>query len=546
MSINKTTETTSESRPPVSYLVALNDKLQMNADKVERNISETQQNLKKDIKRMNEGKQALYQEDIDRTILNSLELLNTLDQNAAEAFRLQHPQSEMIEKDMKHLRESVMKLREEHVRIYNCSATVNRGKKIDEKLDDSEWEVKRPSEDMTDANIKYSVSSSEGMHECSETSLRWRSVGDVSLEYRFADWKSLSKDTMKKYTPCGPLIDITATSGTLEEIQLPHFVCVDPTSSSDDTVKVLYVKDGTVSLERCELSGLHAKLLNPTIALFGVVANQGHPPLKYHCETLIYRNRKAPLNLHVYLIVKDQKLKKYVEEKEKNNTEIVKPTPDEGLAMDYSYTLKTSCDSKIKPQSLKLTPGKTNFFDLHIQDAKECLELSIETKEGQKIWDVNIEPDEFNTNSSASDWRLKTINRSVLILQWWRQLITAIEHSAGGPLIASLQRSRSLQSAETDTAQKKGRCKKGEGAEFVEKHRTELIRRVSLVEPIADDMKPLLGDEKYGIILQYKGVTQAQMRALLDFLTTPKLKDKLYQSLLEREGVLVEYLEGSG
>uniref|UniRef100_A0A673IDC4 CARD domain-containing protein n=1 Tax=Sinocyclocheilus rhinocerous TaxID=307959 RepID=A0A673IDC4_9TELE len=84
------------------------------------------------------------------------------------------------------------------------------------------------------------------------------------------------------------------------------------------------------------------------------------------------------------------------------------------------------------------------------------------------------------------------------------------------------------------------------GAEFVEKHRTELIRRVSLVEPIADDMKPLLGDEKYGIILQYKGVTQAQMRALLDFLTTPKLKDKLYQSLLEREGVLVEYLEGSG
>ncbi len=32
-------------RPPVSYLVALNDKLQMNADKVERNIIEAEQNL---------------------------------------------------------------------------------------------------------------------------------------------------------------------------------------------------------------------------------------------------------------------------------------------------------------------------------------------------------------------------------------------------------------------------------------------------------------------------------------------------------------------
>ncbi|KTF87735.1 hypothetical protein cypCar_00042882 [Cyprinus carpio] len=402
MSMNKTTETTSESRPPVSYLVALNDKMQNNADKLERSII--------DIRKINKGRQALYQEHIDRTILNSLELLNTLDQDVAEASRLQHPQSEMIEKD---------------------------------------------------------VSSSEGQHECSETGLRWRSDTDVSLEYQFVEWKSLSKDILKKYTPCGPLIDITATSGTLEEIQLPHFVCVDSTSSSDDAVKALYVKDGTVSLERCELSGLHAKFLNPTAALFGVVAVQGHLPLKYHCETLIYRNRKAPLNLHVYLIVKDQKLKKYVEEKEKNNMEIVKPTPDEGLTMDDSYTLKTSCESKIKPPSLKLTPGKTNFFDLHIQDAKECLELSIETKEGHKIWDVNIKSEEFNTNSSASDWRLKT----------------------------------SHQSSETDTAQKKGRCKKGEGAEFVEEHRTELISRVSLVEPIADDMKPLIGEEKYQIIL---------------------------------------------
>ncbi len=32
-------------RPPVSYLVALNDKLQMNAKKVERNIIEAEQNL---------------------------------------------------------------------------------------------------------------------------------------------------------------------------------------------------------------------------------------------------------------------------------------------------------------------------------------------------------------------------------------------------------------------------------------------------------------------------------------------------------------------
>ncbi len=107
--------------------------------------------------------------------------------------------------------------------------------------------------------------------------------------------------------------------------------------------------------------------------------------------------------------------------------EILKPTPDEALKIFGRYTLQTSCDSKIKPQvgylqrfaftflffcskiiqtymlslskifqftscqKLKLTPCKANFFDLHIKDEMECFEICIMTKEGQKIWDVDIE-----------------------------------------------------------------------------------------------------------------------------------------------------------
>ncbi|RXN33919.1 LRR and PYD domains-containing 1b allele 5-like protein [Labeo rohita] len=216
--------------------------------------------------------------------------------------------------------------------------------------DDSEWEVKIPSEVTTDANIKYSVRSSAGQHECSETGLRWRSVGGVSLEYRFVEWESLSKDIMENYRPCGPLMDISVTSGTLKEIHLPHFICVDCESSSDDAVKALHVKDGTVSLERCELSRFHAKLLNPTFSLLGIIAHvHQYFTMKFHCETLIYRNCKVSLNLHVYLILKDKKLKKDVETKEKKNMEIVKPTPHKALKIDDGYTLKTSRDSKIKP-----------------------------------------------------------------------------------------------------------------------------------------------------------------------------------------------------
>ncbi|KAI4891546.1 hypothetical protein NFI96_027827, partial [Prochilodus magdalenae] len=124
---------------PTTDLSFLIEKLQKNADKVEKNITETEQNLNKDIVKINEGKPPLYQDSTNKSILNALELLNILDEDAAEAKRLQHPQAEMIQQDMKQLRERVMKMREEHNRIYNLTRSegmpsVNWGKIIDEKL----------------------------------------------------------------------------------------------------------------------------------------------------------------------------------------------------------------------------------------------------------------------------------------------------------------------------------------------------------------------------------------------------------------------------
>uniref|UniRef100_A0A8C2I9P2 FIIND domain-containing protein n=1 Tax=Cyprinus carpio TaxID=7962 RepID=A0A8C2I9P2_CYPCA len=293
---------------------------------------------------------------------------------------------------------------------YNKMGIDTKGCETCELEDDSEWEVLKPSEVTADANIKYSVSSSAGQYECSETGLRWRCDTDVSLEYQFVDWESLHEDIMKNYKPCGPLMDITVTSGTLEEIHLPHFICVDSVSSSDDAVKALHVNGSEASLERCELTRFHAKLLNPTFSLLGVIAHlHQYFTMKFHCETLIYRNKIAALNLHVYLILKDEKLKKDVKEKEKHNMEIVKPSPDEALKIDNCYTLKTSCDSKIKPPNLQLTPCKANFFDLYIQDAKKPIELYIKTKEDKTIWDVNIESDEFNINSPVCHQPAETV-----------------------------------------------------------------------------------------------------------------------------------------
>uniref|UniRef100_A0A7N6ABP4 Periplakin n=1 Tax=Anabas testudineus TaxID=64144 RepID=A0A7N6ABP4_ANATE len=139
-SVKAKTIISSSIHAPSTELSTLIEKLQKNADKVEKNIYDVEQNLNKDVSKINEGKQPLYQEDTNKRILNSLELLESLDEDAVNAKRLQHPQAEMIGQDMKQLRERVMKLKEDHDRIYHLVRTegmpsVNWGNMMDEKLD---------------------------------------------------------------------------------------------------------------------------------------------------------------------------------------------------------------------------------------------------------------------------------------------------------------------------------------------------------------------------------------------------------------------------
>ena len=57
--------------------------------------------------------------------------------------------------------------------------------------------------------------------------------------------------------------------------------------------------------------------------------------------------------------------------------------------------------------------------------------------------------------------------------------------------------------------------------------------------PIADDLKSLLGDEKYSIITECK-TPQEQMRKLYSFLSGgQKIEERFYVSLLQNEPHLV-------
>ncbi|KAL7855720.1 hypothetical protein AOLI_G00193240 [Acnodon oligacanthus] len=342
----------------------------------------------------------------------------------------------------------------------------------------------------------YRISSPAGSYECSVTGLRWVSDGAVSLMYHFTDWDPYIEDLKRmQYEPCGPLIDITIISGVLNEVHLPHFACLGSSPSINDQVRVLDVQDSGMFLETCELTRFHAKLLHPTFSPKGFLARTGFP-VKVHCEVLIYRTLISHLTLHIYLVPCDAKIIQDVDkkEKEKDVVKIPKPGPERSLQMKSCYKIETKKEneyfsSKIKPERLKLRHSPIKYSEIYIKSAKDDFELHLINEENKSIWDVEIRAEEYGSTSNFPD-------------------------------------------RQTDPF-------KDYAVWFVNKHTNALIQRVSLVTPIADDLKSLLGAEKYSIIMTSK-TPQEQMRKIYIFLSGgQKIEERFYLSLLKNEPHLV-------
>ncbi|XP_026124426.1 NACHT, LRR and PYD domains-containing protein 1b allele 3 isoform X3 [Carassius auratus] len=365
-----------------------------------------------------------------------------------------------------------------------------------DEQDSDEWELIEPSVISEDAQTKYST-----------TGLRIECSREVQLKYHICDWECVADfPGMEHFTPCGPLMDIAVISGKLKAVYLPHFLCLGG-SPINDEVRVVHVEESGISFEKCTLTRFHAKLLNHYFSPKGVLLRIGFP-VNYHCETLIYETQKSYLTLHVYLIPSEKKLIEAAENNEiKSKSKLIsKPGPVSSLKTKTWYSLMTldenkqsACNSEVQPKQLELKYKHINpdFYEVFVADPNDFHLQLMPQHHSEGVWEAKIRQGDY---------------------------------------------SQRVSSAEAEAEQKQEGCINYNGAEFVEKHRTELISRVSLVEPIADDMRDLIKEEKYTIVLN-SGTRQSQMRALLDFLTTPKLKEKLYQSLLEHEHALVNDLE---
>ncbi|XP_063050191.1 NACHT, LRR and PYD domains-containing protein 1 homolog [Engraulis encrasicolus] len=138
--------------------------------------------------------------------------------------------------------------------------------------DTSHWVLVEPEVSTEKSISTYSLSSAAGSYECSESSLRWSCVGPVTLQYRFMDWYMFTEELANmQYSPAGPLMDIKLPSGALEEIQLPHFLCLGGVKAAENFVSLLHGRDSGVCVEKCEVTRHHIRFLQPSLSPVGSV-----------------------------------------------------------------------------------------------------------------------------------------------------------------------------------------------------------------------------------------------------------------------------------
>ncbi|XP_048103834.1 uncharacterized protein LOC125297515 isoform X2 [Alosa alosa] len=293
-------------------------------------------------------------------------------------------------------------------------------KSCEDVEDTSHWILMEPCVSMETVVPLYKHSSPPGSFECTVSGLRWVCAVEVSLQYHFSDPHVFRAElAMLQYEPIGPLMDIKVLSGELLEAHLPHFACLEGSDSSlREAVRVLRGVDSSVTLEKCELTRFHPKLLKPSFSLTEVLVKLGIP-MKAHLDVLIYRTRVTPLVLLTYVVPRDASMIQAVEEDLRRTQyakEIITHRPNIPIWINTEFSLKGSvCDAEISPPQITLKYFKPpEFFKVVIKKPEDRFDLELKS-EGKSIWEAKLHRFEYGEGTHDHEITLAASRHDTLM-----------------------------------------------------------------------------------------------------------------------------------
>ncbi|XP_075785034.1 uncharacterized protein LOC142829356 isoform X2 [Pelodiscus sinensis] len=341
--------------------------------------------------------------------------------------------------------------------------------------------------------------SQPGWFRCSETELEFEVRVAVTVQYGYSSWRQhLTESLEGKWMVAGPLFDIRVEpEGAVSAVHLPHFLCLREADRS--RVQIAHFLEEGMTLESpTRVRPFHAVLQNPRFSLLGVFWLWKREDTPIHSLVLLYQAQKrVNLTLHLYLIPDDSSRIKAVKDYEKEfQSWCVSKShfTSRPLCFGTSCVVSSPSEITVKPKELPFLdkPADTlqPFTEIHTKDFREELELSLEEKNKTLIWEAVIRAEDLMPSDSSTKM-------------------------------------------ETDT-------------HFVERHREQLIQRVTAVDSILDSLHgPVLDTEQYERVRAEK-TNQDKMRKLYGLAPSwnADCKEQFYQALREKHRYLVEELEG--
>nr|XP_024655559.1 uncharacterized protein LOC112431244 isoform X2 [Maylandia zebra] len=372
--------------------------------------------------------------------------------------------------------------------------------------DCSDWTKLEPEVNSTDADEAptYSLQSAAGHFECRVSGLRWVCKGKTSFQYQFRSWEGhMERMESRQYMPAGPLMDVTVTAGKLNEVHLPHWICIDDIPDILDTFAVLHIDDcGDVVEKVSEVTPTHVKLTEPHFSLIGALIRLFFP-LKISCYTLMYyKPNTSFLKLHVYPIRQDPALEQGIDKEESSDgyKRIKKPHPDKYLQTERTFSLRADMETaEIQPQELTFRYNRINFYEVFIENPDRKLRLTLlHSNNDEPVWTCDVHQDDYPMSG----------------------YVEASGASRGASGVST------------------------SGKDFVDKHRVQLTNRVSNIAPILDELldNEVIDQETYTRI-RALSTTQDKMRELyIGPLQAAACKKIFYDILLKNEKFLVKEL----
>ncbi|XP_041628594.1 NACHT, LRR and PYD domains-containing protein 1 isoform X4 [Vulpes lagopus] len=343
-----------------------------------------------------------------------------------------------------------------------------------------------------------------GSYHWPDTGLRFEVRGPVTIDIEFCIWdQHLPRAGLwHSWMVAGPLFDIKAEPGAVATVCLPHFVDLQGSGVDTSLFYAAHLKDEGMLVETpARVEADHVVLENPSFSPIGVLLRTIHAALRFLPVTsvvLLYHHlRPGEVAFHLYLIPSDYSIRKAIDNEEKKFqfVQIHKPPPLASLYMGSRYTVSGSEKLEIIPKELELcyrSPREPQLFsEFYVSHLGSGIRLQVrDKKDDTVVWEALVKPGDLRP-------------------------VASLAPPAPADAPAWLH--------------------------FVDRHREQLVARVTSVDPVLDMLHgQVLSEEQYERV-RAEATTPSQMRKLFSFSRSwdRACKDQVYQALKEAHPHLI-------